>query len=97
MYDPGIESHLGATFSAPVQAGPGTNPASCKVDNVYRVFSGGKKRLGRAADHSPPSSAVVKKEECCTSTPPMGRTACTKPQNLYNGALYTFFFTRLKN
>ena len=29
-----------------------------------------------------------------TSTPPMGRTACTEPQCLYNGALYlTFIYT----
>ena len=26
-----------------------------------------------------------------TSTPPMGRTACTEPQCLYEGALYYFF------
>ena len=26
-----------------------------------------------------------------TSTPPMGRTACTEPQCLYNGALYLFY------
>jgi len=30
--------------------------------NGYRVFPGGKKRPGRAADHSPPSSAVVNKD-----------------------------------
>ena len=27
-----------------------------------------------------------------TSTPPMGRTACTEPQCLYKGALYLFFY-----
>jgi len=26
-----------------------------------------------------------------TSTPPIGRTACTEPQCLYKGALYLFF------
>ena len=26
-----------------------------------------------------------------TSSPPMGRTACTEPQCLYNGALYLFY------
>ena len=35
-----------------------------------------------------PSSAQVKKEQSYTSTPPMGRTACTEPQCLYNGAPY---------
>jgi len=48
----------------------------------------GKERPGRDADPSPPSSAVVKKELSYTSTPPMGRTACTGPQCLYKGALY---------
>jgi len=28
---PGIESRLGAKFSAPVQTGPGTHPASCTM------------------------------------------------------------------
>ena len=27
-----------------------------------------------------------------TSTPPMGRTACTQPQCLYNGALYLYLY-----
>ena len=27
-----------------------------------------------------------------TSTPPMGRTACTEPQCLYNGALYIYLY-----
>ena len=27
-----------------------------------------------------------------TSTPPMGRTACTEPQCLYKGALYLFYY-----
>ena len=44
----------------------------------YRVFPGGKERPGRAADPLPPSSAVVKKQYSYTSTPPMGRTACTE-------------------
>jgi hypothetical protein len=30
--------------------------------NRYRVFPGGKERLGHDADPSPPSSAMVKKE-----------------------------------
>ena len=53
-----------------------------------RVFPGGKERPGRDADPSPLSSAVVMKGYSYTSTPPVGRTACTEPQCLYKGALY---------
>jgi hypothetical protein len=49
--------------------------------NGYRVFPGGKERLGRDADPSPPS-ATVKKEYSYTSTPLMGHTASTEPQCL---------------
>ena len=75
-----------ARFSAPVQTGPGAHPALCTMGTGS--FSGGKERPGRDADPSPPSSAVVKKGQSYTSTPPMGRTACTEPQCLYKGALY---------
>jgi len=50
----------------------------------------GKERPGREADPSPPSSDVVMKELSYTSTPPMGRTACTEPECLYKGALYLY-------
>ena len=56
--------------------------------NGYWVFPGGTEQPGRDADPSPPSSAVVMKEQSYTSTPPMGRTACTEPQCLYKGTLY---------
>ena len=56
-----------------------------------RVFPGGKERPGRDADPSASSSAVVKKEQSYTSTPPMGRTACTEPQGLYEGAICPFY------
>jgi len=72
---------VGARFTAPVETGPGAHPASCTIP-------GGKERSGRDADPSTPSSAVVMKEWTYTSTPPMGRTACTEPQCLYKGALY---------
>ena len=52
----GIESRWGRGFP-PVQTGPGTHPASCKM--VTGSFPGGKVRPGRAADHSHPSSAAV--------------------------------------
>ena len=56
--------------------GPGSNPVGARFSarpdrpwgppsllyNRYRVFSGGKVRPGRAADHSPPSSAAVMEE-----------------------------------
>ena len=83
---PGIESRWGARVSAPVQTGPGAHPASFTMGTGS--FPGGKERPGRDADPSPPSSAVVKKEYSYTSTPAMGRTACTEPQCLYKGALY---------
>jgi len=54
-------------------------------------FSGGKERPGRDADPSLPSSAVVMKGYSYTSTPHMGRTACTEPQCLYKGDLYLYF------
>jgi len=57
--------------------GPGSNPGGDEIlrtcpdrswgppsllYNGYRVFPGGKERLGRAADYSPPSSAAVMEE-----------------------------------
>ena len=51
------------------------------------VFPGGKERPGRDADPSPTSTAVVNKEQSYTSTPPMGRTACTQPQCQYSTAI----------
>jgi len=48
---------VGARFSAPVQTGPGTHPAS------YTMGTGsfpGVKQPGHGIDHPPPSSAEVK-------------------------------------
>jgi hypothetical protein len=50
----------------------------------YQVFSRGKVRLVRAADHSPPSSAEVLEEQNYTSTPPWATTG------LVMGLLYLF-------
>ena len=36
---------------------------------------------------------LVMKEYSYTSTPPMGRTACTEPQCLYKGALYLYLWS----
>jgi len=55
-------------------------------------LSRGKERPGCDADPSPPSCAVIKKEKSYTSTPLMGRTACTEPQCLYKGALYLYLY-----
>ena len=66
--------------------------SSSLLYNGYRVFPGGKERPGRDSDPSSPSSAVVVKGQSYTSTPPIGRTACTEPQCLYKGALYLTFF-----
>ena len=84
----GIESRWGEIFrTCPDRP---LDPPSL-LYNGYRVFPGGKERPGRNADPSPPSSAVVIKEDSYTSTPPIGRTACTEPQCLYKGALYFCF------
>ena len=61
---------------------PGSNPGGDEIFRPSRpavgpthpVFSGGKVRPGRAADHSPPSSAAVMEEYSCISTHPLGHT-----------------------
>jgi hypothetical protein len=54
---PGIESRLGARFSAPVQTGPGAHPASCTTGTGS--FPGVESGRGGDADPSLPSSAEV--------------------------------------
>jgi len=85
---PGIESRWGGEIFRTCPDRPCGPPSL--LYNGYRVFPGGKERPGREADPSPPSSTVVMKEYSYTSTPPMGRTACTEPQCLCKGALYLF-------
>jgi hypothetical protein len=85
---PGIESRWGGKIYRTRPDRPWGPPSL--LHNGYRVFPRGKERLGRDTDPSPPSSAVVKKGHSYTSIPPMGHTACTEPQCLYNGALYCF-------
>ena len=91
---PGIESRWGEIFRTCTNRPWG--PPSL-LYNRYRVFPGGKERPGRDADPSHPSSAVVKKGYSYTSTPPMGRTACTEPQCLYKGALSATKLIQLNN
>ena len=53
----GIECRWGATFSAPVQTGPGAHPASCTMGTGSFP---GVKRPGRGIGHPTPASAEVK-------------------------------------
>ena len=86
----GIESRVGGEIFCICPDRPWGPPSL--MYNGYRVFPGGKERPGRDADPSPPSSAVVKKDYSYTSTPPMGRTACTEPQCLHKGAFYLYSY-----
>ena len=51
-----LNSPVVVKFSAPVQTGPGTHPASYTV--ITRLFPG-VKWLGRGINYAPPSSAKV--------------------------------------
>ena len=86
---PEIESRWGARFSAPVQTGPGTHPASCTMRT--RSFPGVKSGRGVTLTPHPLLVPLVMRDQNHTSTPSMGCTACTEPQCLYKGALYRFF------
>jgi hypothetical protein len=68
----GIESRWGEIFRP---SRPAWFPTSL-LYNGYGIFSRGKVRPGRAADHSPPSSAEVLEEQSYTSIP---RWATTGP------------------
>jgi hypothetical protein len=87
--DPGIESRWEGEIFRTCPDRPWGPPNLLYIG--YRVFPGGKERPGRDADPTSPSGAVVMKGYSYTSTPPIGRTACTAPQYLYKGDLYLFF------
>jgi hypothetical protein len=89
---PVIESRWAARFSAPVQTGSGAHPASCTMGSG--PFPGVKS--GQGVTLTPHSLLVllVMKEYSYTSTPRMGRTACTEPQCLYKGDLYLLLPSR---
>ena len=78
-----IESRWGRDIP-PVQTGPGTHPASCKMGSGS--FPGGRVRPGRVADHSPPSSAAVMEEYSYTSTHPLVHTGPV------TGSLYLYIY-----
>jgi len=84
----GIESRWEARFSAPVQTGPGAHPASCTMGTGS--FPGVKSGRGVTLNSHPLPVPLVMKEYSYTSTPPMGRTACTQPQCLYKDDLYLY-------
>ena len=87
----GIESPQEARFSAPVQSGPGAHTASCTMGT--RSFLGVKSGPGVTLTPHPLLVPLVMEEQSYTSTPPMGRTACTKPQCLYKGVLYLYILS----
>jgi hypothetical protein len=80
---------VGARFSAPVQTGPAAHPAFCTMGTGSFL---GAKRPGRDADPSPTLVSRSWKGRAIPLFPLMDRTACTEPQCLYKGALYTFFY-----
>jgi hypothetical protein len=66
----GIESQWGARFSAPVQTGPGAQPASCTVGT--ESFDGVKRLWGVVLTTHPYLSAEVIKGSSYVSTHPLG-------------------------
>jgi len=55
-------------------------------------FLGVKSGRGVTLTPHPLLVPLVKKRYSYTSTPPMGRTACTEPQCLYKGEIYLYHF-----
>ena len=60
---------VGARFSAPVQTGPGTNPASCTMGTGSFP---GVKWPGRGVDHLLHLAFRLKEDQSYTCTPPLG-------------------------
>jgi len=85
----GIKSRWGARFSAPVQTGPGAHPASCTMGTGS--FLGVKSGRGMTLTPHPLLVPLVMEGQSYTSTPPIGRTACTEPLCPYKGALYLYY------
>ena len=86
---PGIESRLERDF--PHLSRPALGPTQHPVQLVPGLSRGEKSGRGVTLTAHPLLVPLVMKEYSYTSTPPMGRTACTEPQCLHKGALYLFF------
>jgi hypothetical protein len=89
---PEIESRWGARFSAPVQTGPGSHPASCTMGTgSFSVVKSGQCVM------LTPHFLLVPwswNSRAIPLLPRMGRTTCTEPQCLYKGDLYLYLFFR---
>jgi hypothetical protein len=72
---PGIESHWGAGFSAPVQTGPGAHPTSCTMGTGSFP---GLKRPEHGADHPPHLALRLRKEWSYTLLPLWAFVACCR-------------------
>jgi len=64
--------------------------ASCKMGTGS--FPRVKSDRGVTLTFHPLLVPLFMKEQSYSSTPPLGRTACTEPQCLYKGALYLYIF-----
>jgi hypothetical protein len=80
----GIESRCGRDF--PHLSRPALGPTqSCTMGTGS--FLGVNSGWGVTVTSHPLLVPLVMKEQSYTSTPPMGRTACTEPQCLYSRAI----------
>ena len=86
---PGIESRWGARFFVTVQTGLGAHPASCTMGTGSLLWV--KSSQGVTLTPHPLLEPWSRKGRAIPLLPPMGRTACTEPQCLYKGALYSYF------
>jgi hypothetical protein len=85
---PGIEFRLGRDFPHLSRPALWAHPASCTM--VTEFFAGVKSGRGVTLTPHPLVVPLVMKEYSYTSTPLMGRTACTELQCMYKGELYLF-------
>jgi len=87
---PGIESRWRRDF--PHLSRPSLGPTQPPVQWVPGFSPGVKSGRGVTLTPHPVLVPLVMKEFSYTSTPPMGRTACTEPQCLYKGVLYLYIY-----
>jgi hypothetical protein len=84
---------VGARFSAPVQTGPGANPASCTMGTGSFP---GVKRPGRGVDHPPQSSAEGKERVELYSTLPLlplwAFMACSRVNFTFTITIYILLY-----